>query len=140
MSQEQTTHDFFTSLREIRDGVDRFLEEGVAALRNSEAMPIDIYETGHAVIIKANIAGAEAESIDVTIENGALVIQGKTHSDAVEGATKVRQERRFGRFYRAVPLYVPVDADETTAEYKDGVLTVTLPKTEEVRAKSVKIK
>ncbi len=128
-------------MREVRDGVERLVQEGVAAVQGSEAVLVDVYETATHVVVKANIIGAEADAIDVAVTGSTLTIKGETHSDAeVDDSAYLRRERRFGKFERAVHIPGEVDADEAAAGYKGGVLTISIPRTRTEHVQKVEIK
>lgn len=89
--------------------------------------PTDAYETDEAYIVRMEIAGMREEDFDVTLENNTLLIMGM-RSDTTERRAYHQMEIRFGKFATAVGLPAPVNIDEALAEYKDGFLTITLPK------------
>jgi HSP20 family protein len=78
------------------------------------------------------------EDIEVSLQDGALVISGERKEEKVTEGTEVhRQERFYGRFSRALTLPSAVAGDKVKAQYKDGILTVTLPKAEEAKPKAI---
>ena len=84
--------------------------------------------------------GLQRKDIEVALQDGTLVISGERKAEKVEAEVEVhRQERFHGKFQRAVTLPEPVAADKVQADYKDGILTVTLPKTEEAKLKKIDI-
>ena len=89
--------------------------------------PTDVYETEHNYVIKVEIAGMRDEDFDVAFENNTLMISGY-RSDLNERRAYHQMEIRFGRFELAVVVPVSVDMEKATAEYKDGFLTIVLPK------------
>lgn len=101
---------------------------------------VDIFETDNNVVIKAELPGMNAKDIDVKLENNVLMLKGERH---FEKETKEenyhRVEREYGVFSRSFSLPTAVNGDKVTAEYKDGVLTILLPKKEEVKPKPIKI-
>jgi HSP20 family protein len=122
-------------------------EEGVMAPLSLFApgaegdLAIDMYETEEAVVIKTAIPGVKAEDIDVSISGDTLTIRGETKEEQeIKRENYLRRERRFGSFSRSVTLPGDLEADEADADYADGILTLRLPKSEEVRAKSIKVK
>jgi HSP20 family protein len=130
-------------LTDLRDEIDRFFESPVA--RTSEFLgwtpPFDVYEEKDSYVVKAELPGMKKEEINVSIENGELVISGERKGEAKgEGAEVYRSERYFGKFQRTVSLPATVAAKDVRAEYKDGVLTVTLPKSEESKPKQIEVK
>lgn len=102
---------------------------------------VDVYEEGENVIVEAPLAGIDAEDLDISIENDVLSIQGSSEQKSeVDDKNYYRKEVRYGSFHRAVALPCAVDGDNAEAEYKDGVLKVTVPKAPQVTKKSIKIK
>jgi HSP20 family protein len=101
---------------------------------------VDIFETDNDVIVKAELPGMDPKSIDVRLENNVLLLKGERH---FEKETKEenyhRIEREYGSFSRAFSLPMAVKEEKITAEYKDGVLKIVLPKKEEVKPKTIKI-
>ncbi|MGZ9235905.1 MAG: Hsp20/alpha crystallin family protein [Anaerolineales bacterium] len=89
--------------------------------------PTDVYETEENYVIKLEIAGMRDEDFDVAFENNILMISGY-RSDLNERRAYHQMEIRFGRFDLAVEIPVTVDIEKATAEYKDGFLTIVLPK------------
>jgi HSP20 family protein len=89
--------------------------------------PTDVYETEENYVIKVEIAGMRDEDFDVAFENNILMISGY-RSDLNERRAYRQMEIRFGRFELAVEVPVTVDIEKATAEYKDGFLTIMLPK------------
>jgi HSP20 family protein len=102
---------------------------------------IDLSETDGEVILKASLPGVKPEDVDISINDGMLTVKGERKSEEkTEGANYYRQEIRYGAFSRSIPLPTRVNYEQADAEFKDGVLTVTLPKAEEVRPKQIKIR
>jgi len=101
---------------------------------------IDLYEDKDHITIKAELAGMKKEDIEVTLHEGTLNIAGERKTEKrVEEPGLCRSERYFGRFQRAITLPAPVDGTKVKADYKEGVLTVTLPKTEEAKPKQIDV-
>jgi len=104
------------------------------------APAVDVYETDHEVVLKAELAGIDPKYVDIRVEDGTLYLKGERK---FEKETKEedyhRVERSYGSFMRSFPLPAGVDADKAAAEYKNGVLTLTLPKREEAKPKTIKI-
>ncbi len=100
----------------------------------------EITETPEAVQLKLEIPGMEAKDLNVEVTADSLTINGERKSEIKteeEGFT--RTEFRYGKFHRVIPLPVRVDNNNVTAEYKDGILNLTLPKAEEEKNKVVKV-
>ena len=102
---------------------------------------VDIYETeAHEVVIKAELPDVRKEDISVTFENGVLTLTGaRKQEESVEKGQVRRLERRHGAFSRAFTLPDSVDASAIAAVYKDGVLTIRLPRREESKPKQISV-
>ena len=103
--------------------------------------PVDIYEgDNHEVVIKAELPDVKKDDIRVTFENDVLTIAGERKQEAsVQRDSFSRVERRFGSFSRSFTLPTTVDASGIAASYKDGVLTVRLPRREEAKPKQITV-
>jgi HSP20 family protein len=103
--------------------------------------PVDISENENEVTVKAVLPGIKPEDVDITISEGVLTIRGQTRSEqSEEKENYYRREIRYGSFARSVPLPARVNQDNADAEFKDGMLSIRLPKAEESRPKSIRIK
>jgi HSP20 family protein len=130
-------------LTDLRDEIDRFFESPLA--RTSEFLgwtpAFDVYEEKDNYVVKAELPGMKREEINVSIQGGELVISGERKGESKEQGTEVyRAERYFGKFQRSVSLPTTLSAKDVRADYKDGVLTVTLPKSEEAKPKQIEVK
>jgi HSP20 family protein len=130
----------------LSDEIDRLFEAPLSEFRRTASgfggwtPAIDIYEDKEYVVVKAELAGMKKEDIEVTLHEDALCIAGERKSEKkVDEAGLYRSERYVGRFQRAVALPTPVDGAKVRAEYKDGILTITLPKTEEAKPKQIDV-
>jgi HSP20 family protein len=114
---------------------------GTRHLSPRRFLPIDLFETDDELVIKTAMPGVDPEHLDVKIKGDVLTIHGEAKEDEeVQGATYHLRERRNGTFSRAITLPVPVQAKKAKAVFEDGVLTLTLPKSEEVKPKTIKVK
>lgn len=143
---ELTAWPSFGRLAGLRDEIDRLFESPLAEFgRASQWLSgwtpaLDVYEDKESFTVKAELPGMKKEDIEVSLHDGALTISGERKSEEKhEDSGVCRAERFFGRFQRAVVLPAPVAADKIRAQYKDGVLTVTLPKTEEAKPKKIDV-
>ena len=103
--------------------------------------PIDLSETENEVVVKAVLPGIKPEDVDISVSEGVLTVKGESKFEQkTENENYYRQEIRYGAFHRSVPLPSRVNHEQADAEFKDGVLTVTLPKAEEVRPKQIKVR
>jgi HSP20 family protein len=130
-------------LTDLREEIDRLFEAPLA--RTSEFLAgwtpaFDVYEEKDNFIVKAELPGMKREDINVSLHDGSLIISGERKSETkTEDAEIYRAERFFGKFQRAVALPATVAADKVKAEYKDGVLTIMLPKSEEAKPKQIEV-
>jgi HSP20 family protein len=126
----------FGRLTNLQDELDRLFESPLTGW----APALDVHEDKNQFTIRAELPGLKREDIDVSLQDGALVISGERKSEKIEEGVEIhRQERFYGKFQRALTLPEPVAADKVKADYKDGVLTVTLPKTEEAKPKKIDV-
>lgn len=104
------------------------------------APAVDMYETKEALVLTAELPGIREKDVHLSITGDMLTLRGERHWDQeVKQENYYRGERWFGKFERALPLPIPVQSDKVKASYRDGVLTVTLPKAEEIKSKEIKI-
>ena len=102
---------------------------------------LDVYEEKDAVVVKAELPGMKKEDIEVNLTGETLTIKGEKKEDKeVKEDNYYRRERSYGSFLRTVALPCEVKSDEIKASFKDGVLDIRLPKTEEAKKKSVAVK
>jgi HSP20 family protein len=104
---------------------------------------LDVEDKGNAFIVKAEIPGIRPDDIEIEIHNGQLMIRGEKREEKEEKDEERKyyyRERSFGSFSRTVSLGEEVDPDKVKAEYRDGILTVTLEKSEARKARKIKIK
>jgi len=110
-------------------------------LRGSWVPAINILEREDAIVIQADLPGLKAEDVEVTVEEGTLNIRGERKlEEANEGETYHRVERLYGVFERSFTLSNSVDTTKIDARFKNGEMTLTLPKREESKPRTVKIK
>ena len=136
----------FGRLSDLRDEIDRLFDSPLSELtRTSQLLSgytpaLDVYEEKENFVVKAELPGMKKEEIEVSFHDGSLSISGERKSESKhEEAEVYRAERFFGRFQRTVTLPAPVAVDKVKAAYKDGVLTITLPKTEEAKPKHIDV-
>ena len=138
----------FRDLISLREAMDRLFEEsfihprvGWMAPLGVGALAVDMYETDQDVVIKSSVPGVKPDDLDITITGDTLTIKGETKTEEkVEKANYIRQECRYGAFCRSLTLPTTIVAEKAKAEFENGVLTLTLPKAEEVKPKTIKVK
>jgi len=102
--------------------------------------PVDVYEDNDNVLVKAELPGMRKEDVEISFHNGYLSLSGERKQEQKhQDAETYRSERWLGRFHRTISLPCRVDAEKIKAAYNEGVLTVTLPKAEEAKAKQIPI-
>lgn len=101
---------------------------------------IDIGETDDEYIVQAEIPGVTEKDIDISVRNDVLTIKGETTPELKDNESRYYRERSYGKFQRAVRLDTAVNADKVNAEYRNGVLTVTLPKIEDSKPRQIPVK
>ena len=104
------------------------------------AASVDIFEQGENVVVKAELPGMKKEDIDVNLTDDTITISGeKKKKEKVDKKNYHRVERSYGSFSRRLPLPVQVQTDKATAQFKDGVLEITIPKTEKAKEQAKKV-
>jgi HSP20 family protein len=110
------------------------------ALGGSWAPAVDIYEHDGNIVLKAEVPGVDPKEVDVRVENNVLTLRGERKIDnEIKRESYHRVERAYGSFSRSFTLPNVVDTENIRAEYKDGVLRVTLPKREEAKPRQISI-
>lgn len=129
----------------MRQAVDRALDDAFA--RGTETrgtgawlLPMDAYITEDAIVIRADVPGITADELDITLEGDTLTIRGEVKREKVDDRKYVLLERPTGRFERTLNINTPIDADHVEANFKDGVLTLTIPKAEAVKPRQITVK
>ena len=101
---------------------------------------VDVFETDNEIVLKAELPGMNAKDIEVRLENNILLLKGERHFEKeAKEENYHRIEREYGSFSRSFSLPTAVDGDKVTADYKDGVLKIVLPKKEERKPKPIKV-
>jgi HSP20 family protein len=136
-SPSSELEEFPVGLRLFQDSVSRLFSEP----SNRPWSPaVDIFETEHELVLKADVPEIEMKDIDVQVENGTLTLKGERKFEQEQnGKGYHRIERGYGSFVRAFTLPDSVDVDKVKAEYKSGVLTVTLSKKEVAKPKTIRV-
>jgi|UniRef100_A0A7V6A2V9 HSP20 family protein len=138
----------FREVTRLRNEMDRLWDEyfgpGRRALKPLEEawMPaVDVSETADKITVRAEIPGMEAKDIDISMVGDTLTIKGEKKVEREEKEENYHLvERSYGSFSRSIKLPAAADADKVDATYKNGVLTVVLPKKEEVKPRTIEIK
>ena len=137
--------DPFADLSRMRQQLDRMrdeahqpsgAQEGGRILRPA----VDLFEDADALTLKVDLPEANRETLDVQLAGDELVIRGERRWTPQQGVACVHSERPYGQFHRVFRLGIPVQGDRVEASYKEGVLTITLPKAETVKPRKVAVR
>ena len=133
-------------LTSLRTAMDRLFEDSFIrpdAWRTglpAEMLPVDVIESDDQVVVRATVPGVKPEDIEVTLTGDLLTIKGEFKTEnREERANYVRQERRSGSFCRQISLPAGVNADNVEATFENGVLTLEMPKLEDIGVKTIKV-
>jgi HSP20 family protein len=133
-------------LNTLRQEIDHLFESPLAGMARAGefftgwAPALDLVEDGDKLIARIELPGVDKKEIEVSVHEGVLSVAGERRRDSKdESEGCYRQERYHGRFHRTVTLPKPVKPDEVKASYVDGILTVTLPKTEAARPRQITV-
>jgi HSP20 family protein len=138
MSSTAITFDPFQNFRFLEDAVTRLMNEPRGSRPWSPA--VDIFETEDALTLRADLPDVKTEEIDIRVENNTLTLKGSRKFEKDENAKGYhRIERSYGDFIRTFAVPPTVENDKVAAQYKNGVLTITLPKKETAKPRQVKV-
>ena len=134
----------FRGISTLQEEVNRLFESSFHGRSESSsaswAPAVDVHETENELIVTADLPGMNEKDLDVRVENNMLTISGERKTETnVEDDNYLRVERSYGSFSRSVALPNTVNSDAVAAEYRNGVLTVKLPKREETKPRQVKV-
>ncbi|HYL09908.1 MAG TPA: Hsp20/alpha crystallin family protein [Candidatus Acidoferrales bacterium] len=135
----------FRGVATVQDQINRIFEDlslrgaGDSSL-TTWSPAVDIYETEHELVVKADVPDVDEKDLDVRVENNILTIHGERKFEKkVNEDNYLRVERAYGSFSRSFSLANTVNTDAIKAEYRNGVLTLTIPKREEAKPKQIKV-
>ena len=129
------------TFRKVMDRfLDRFVEGDGLPSVGAWAPDVDVAETADLLTVRAEVPGMEPKDIQVLLENGVLTLRGEKRQEIEQKDARLyRSERHYGSFARSLRLPANIDASKVTATFKNGVLTVAMPKTAEARGRSIPI-
>jgi HSP20 family protein len=138
----------FRDLVSLREAMNQLFEDSIVRppsdalpARSTGSLAIDMYETDEAVVVKSAIPGVDPGDIDISIQGDTLTIKAETKvEEKVEEENYFCREHYYGAFSRSLTIPVAIEADAAEAEFDDGILTLTLPKAEELKPKAIKVK
>jgi len=141
-----TAVDPFRDVSDIQSEVNRLFDNffgrpgQMGSVERVWAPPVDMYETKDELVAVADLPGLNEKDIHLSINGDMLALRGdRPANQELKPESSYRAERWFGKFERSLPLPVPVQAERVKASYRDGVLTVRLPKVEEIKPREIKI-
>jgi HSP20 family protein len=139
--------DPYRDLMTLQERMNRMFDESYRSRGGEESLStrawapaVDIYETKEALVVKAELPEVKKDDIDVKIDNGILTIQGERKCEEVKDEQVHRRECQYGFFSRSFSLPTTVDPNKINANYKDGVLTVSIPRKEETKPRQIEIR
>jgi len=145
-SPELSTWPTFGRLSNLRDELDTLFELPFwsnfgrqTQLFSGWTPALDLYQNNDNVIAVVELPGMRKEDIEISLHDGTLTISGERKMETQEGDKAERSERYVGKFRRSITLPTRVDANNVSATYKDGILTVALPKAEEAKPKQIQV-
>ncbi|MEO1163086.1 MAG: Hsp20/alpha crystallin family protein [Chloroflexota bacterium] len=122
--------------------IDRFFNEWNNAINttNNKSFALDVHENDDAFTVQAEVPGIDADNINIRLHEDTLTIEVEnSYENREERGDAILQERRYGSFSRSLRFPVHVNSDNVSADYTDGVLTITVPKAEEVKPRRIEI-
>jgi HSP20 family protein len=136
-----------SELMSLREAMDRLFEDSWVGAR-AWGFPspwvepaLDVYETADHVAVKAAVPGVKPEDVEITVTGNVLSISGETKEETeTKDKNYLRRETRMGAFSRTIELPAGLQTDKADAKFENGILTVTFPKAEEVKPKTIKVK
>jgi HSP20 family protein len=140
-----TLWDSYQGLSDLQEQVTRLFQSNFPRRSDNPALTtwapaVDIYETENELVVKADLPAVTEKDLDVRVENNMLTIRGeRKFENKVEQEDYLRVERSYGTFSRSFSLPNTVNSEAIKADYKNGVLTITLPKRAESKPKQVKV-
>ncbi len=145
---ELSTWSPFVGLSTLRDEMNRLFDLSAPGVGGREdrlmglwSPPLDVFQDKDHVFVKCELPGMKKQDIQISLHENALTIAGERRQEQeIKEGDGYRSERFFGRFHRSLTLPVPVQPHNVTAQYKDGILTVTLAKAEEAKPKQIEVK
>ncbi len=139
----------FREMMSLREAMDRLFEESFVGpmwgfTRSTDGgrawrLPVDVYSTPDEIVVTAAVPGVKPENVEISIEGDTVTIKGELPRP-LENTNYIFQERPYGPFVRTLQLNVPIEVDKAEAHFDNGLLTLTLPKAEAVKPRTIKVK
>jgi HSP20 family protein len=144
---EKFSFDPLADFQNYRDALRQMIEGGwvlprdlMPSAMNAIVIPVDVLDNGPEIVVKAGLAGVKPQDVSISVLGDTLTIKATLdEEDENRGATYLRRERKATAFVRTLSLPVPVEAEHAEARFKNGVLTLTLPKIPSIRPRVIKV-
>lgn len=131
---------YINPVRRRRRTLDEIMRDWDEDYQNELSFPMDVKADTDSFTLKALLPGVHPDDIDIQIVNEIVTISGELMADREEGASYLLAERPSGQFHRVISLPTPLDSSNVEAELENGVLTLVIPKAEEAKPRTIKIK
>jgi HSP20 family protein len=145
MAENISRWDPFRDVVTLREAMDHLFDDSFVNQRRGQRasggqfrLPVDAYVTPDEIVVIANMPGVKPEDVEITLEGDVLTIKGE-RSAPLENVDYVLQERVYGTFQRTLNINVPIDASRAEAHYENGLLTLTIPKAEAAKPKTIHV-
>lgn len=145
-----TRYDPFSEMVTLRQAMDRLFEDSfvspltwrtIGGNGETASAPMDVHQTPDEIVVTASLPGVKPEDVDMTITGQTLTLKGEFKADEeIDRGQYLYRERRFGSFNRTLQLPVRVEGDRAEASFDNGVLTLRIPKAEDVKPRQIQIK
>jgi len=136
----------FSDMVTLRQAMDRLFDDSfvrpsrlTTVFGEGADLPIDMYQTDDSIVVKVSVPGIKPDDVEATITGDTLTIKGEI-PEAPENVDYILRERRFGPFSRSLTFNIPVEAGKAEASFRDGLLTLTVPKAEEIKPRTIAVK
>lgn len=139
-----TRYNPFSEVVSLREAMDRLFEDSVISPRvgnllGNRGVGVNLYETKDGFTLQIPAPGVNPEDVEITVQQDTLSLKWQTHVHVPEGATVHWSGFQSAQYQQAFTLPAPINAEQTEAHYADGILTLTLPKAEHAKARTVKV-
>lgn len=134
----------FQELERMRREMDRLftglMGEGGQRISSGVYPAVNIYEGADTFFVEAELPGIKSEDLDIAVEGNTLTLRGQRKGEEEEGLSYHRRERKLGTFHKAVTLPSDVNSEKVSAQFKNGVLKLVLPKAEHAKPRKITVK
>ncbi len=140
-----TRYEPISNVLSLREAMDQLFRDSFVApfgrlAQARSSMPVDVYEIDDTFVVQAFIPGLTPDDLTINVEQQSVTIHGEPKAEEMAGMRPLLQERPVGAFTRTFTLPVPVDVDKVEAALSNGVLSLTLPKSEAIKPRKIQVK